>query len=97
MRHPGSYPSTDALSVYNVLSLLGRDLSDGEILAYLREHFDEAFPESALVTGIDFLVARGFVERRTQGIAVKRIKQGSKVRAAHPLRRTRDRRELVYG
>jgi hypothetical protein len=97
VRAPDSYPSTDALSVYKVLSLLGRDLSEGEILAYLREHFDGSFPEDALVVGIEYLVERGYVERRKQGIAVTRLKQGSKVRAAHPLVRSKDKRELVYG
>lgn len=97
MMSASDWPSTHGLSVYNALSLSGRDMTPGEILDYLRAHFDAQFTTEAVNTGIEFLLARGYVRRVGAALRVARWKTGTKTRAAWPLVRTQNDRELTYG
>lgn len=54
------YPSTKALSVYNMLSLARQDLTAAEVLGGLQEHFDPNLDDAFVAEGVSFLLAKGF-------------------------------------
>lgn len=59
--NPEPWPSTKALSVYNVLRFREtQSLSLPEVLAYLREHWDPDYPEAWVRDGAEWLQSRGF-------------------------------------
>jgi len=88
------YPSTKGLSVYNALSLAGRDLTPDEIGDYLRATFDERVDAAYVAVGIDYLVKRGFAER-AHGLVV--IPRYGADRHGRALVRAREDIDLVYG
>lgn len=70
------WPSTKALSVYNVLRLrestvvLIRD-----ILPYLREHFDASYPQAWVDDGVQWLIEKGFVTSNGVFLSAKYMNQ----------------------
>lgn len=89
------YTSTKALSVYNVLSITGRDMQREEILSYLRDHFDEAIEASYVDAGLQFLCDRGFVKTDADGVIVVPCRLAN--RRARPLMRASEDKELDLG
>jgi len=89
------FTSTHALSVYNALSLSGRDMTLEEAREYARAHGYEQLDHKGALDGLGFLVARGFVRVDGSTIRVTRRKPGP-TRAAWPLIRTNADTDLAY-
>lgn len=94
MKVADHYPSTKGLSVYNALSVSGRDLTEEEIGEYLRETFDENVDAAYVATGVQFLLERGFAVR-VHGLVV--IPRYGAHRLGRELKRTKHDTDLVYG
>jgi len=69
-----AWPSTKGLSVYNALSHGLRDMTDEEILSYLRTAWDPQLERAYVHDGIAFLVQREFV--RVDGPTVRLKERG---------------------
>jgi len=95
MRSDEHWPSTKALSVYNALSLSGRDMRAGEIATFLQEVDDPGMDEAYVLEGLNFLLAHALVQI-AQDIVVIPIRH-PKTRMGRPLVKTRDETKLVYG
>ncbi len=88
------YPSTKALSAYNMLSLARRDLTPAEILEGLQEHWDPALDASWVTEGVGFLVANGFVAEQDGKVVPARPRApDGKI---WPLRRADENRALRW-
>ncbi len=88
------YPSTKALSAYNLLSLARKDLSVSEIVAGLQEHFDPAVDEAWVTEGVSFLLERGFAVQQEGKLAPGRPRAPDG--KAWPLRRANENTELRW-
>lgn len=88
------YPSTHALTVYNALSLSGRDMPADLIHDYVRDHGYTSAERSDIDVGVEFLVQRQFVTVTNGVVTVARRKP--ETGAAWPLVRANDDQELVY-
>jgi len=84
------YQSTMALSVYNALSLTGRDMSREQVDAFLRENFDPKLPEDYVAQGAAYLLEKGFAAETDGALKIDRLPNGR----GRPLARTRDDRNL---
>lgn len=88
-----SWASTKGLSVYNALSMSGRDMSAEDVLAFLRGHWDPEMDLSYVHEGIGFLLRRNFVELRGDLIAIP--VRNPNTRAGRPLFRIDSDRDLA--
>lgn len=88
------YPSTKALSVYNMLSLCRQDLSRGEVLSRIQEASYPDADAAWIDEGVAFLLKRGFVVEGDGKLAPARPRaQDGK---AWPLRRANEDRDLRW-
>ena len=87
------WPSTKALSVYNALSISGRDMTPDEIGEFLRAEWDPTVDDEYVQTGTQFLLRRGFV-RRFENLIV--IARHPTTRTARKLVRTDRDADLAY-
>lgn len=88
------YPSTKALSIYNMLSLVRQDLARAEVLERLQE---AAFPDAddAWITdGVGYLLANGFALEQDGKLAPARPRAPDG--KCWPLRRANDNRDLRW-
>lgn len=88
------YPSTKALSAYNMLSLARKDLSVSEIVEGLQSHFDPAVDEAWVAEGVAFLVANGFALELDGKVAPARPRAPDG--KAWPLQRANENRDLRW-
>jgi hypothetical protein len=88
------YPSTKALSVYNMLSLARRDLTQVEVLEALQEHWDPALTLEWVAEGVTFLVANGFALEQEGRLAPARPRAPDG--KTWPLRRSNANRDLRW-
>lgn len=88
------YPSTKALSVYNMLSLARQDVDRAAILASLQEHWDPKTDEAFVAEGTAFLVEHGFVVETEGKLAPARPRAPDG--KAWPLRRSKSDTELRW-
>jgi hypothetical protein len=84
-----AWPSTKGLSVYNALSQSMRDMSDDEILAYLRAVWDPDMTATYVHEGIAFLVSKDFV--RLDGETVRLRERGPNRKGKLVVRANQDR------
>lgn len=88
------YPSTKALSVYNMLSLCRQDLSRAEMLSRIQE---ASYPDADgawIDEGVAFLLERGFVVEDDGKLSPGRPRAPDG--KAWPLRRTNADRDLRW-
>lgn len=85
------YESTMALSVYNVLSLAGRDLPVGKIEQFLRDNFDQNLSEDYVARGVGYLTRNEMAADVDGMIVIPRLPN----KRGKPLVRSRDDRELL--
>lgn len=88
------YPSTKALSAYNMLSMSRKDLSVAELVDELQEHFDPEVDAVWVAEGVAFLVANGFAVERDGKVAPVRPRAPDG--KAWPLRRANENKELRF-
>ncbi len=81
-----------ALSVYNALSNTRRDMSPGEVDAFLRQHFDANLSDDYVLRGVEYLVARKFAAEADGVLSIQRAPSG----LGRPLFRAQEDRELSY-
>lgn len=88
------WPSSKGLSVWNMLSVEGRDLTAPEILALLRKHWSQRIDRLWVEAGIEFLARRGMVTCEGEIVRVN-YPRDPRTNAAPKVEKTRDERELV--
>jgi hypothetical protein len=87
----GPWPSTKALSLYNVLVFKEvTSIALPDALQYLRDKWDPDYPESWVIEGASWLAERGFVEL-SNGTMTTRFVNGSRPRR---VKRAQSDREL---
>lgn len=91
---PETYTSTKALSIYNALSLSGRDLTTSETLEYLRTHFDPKYQEQWIAEGLEYLTSRKYVV--TVGDRIIPTRERNHVGRCFPLKRANEEKDLVW-
>lgn len=87
------YPSTKALSVYNALSLSGRDMTPAEVLAYLRDHWDPKVTPEYVAEGAAYLIERKMAHEIEGVLIAPRLPNSRKTK---PVKRANDDRDLVW-
>lgn len=95
MKASDHWPATKGLSVYNALSVSGRDMTPQEIAAFLQDVDDPDMDVAYVTVGIEFLLARSFV-KRVGSLVVIPIRRGSS-RIGRPLVRANRDADLMYG
>lgn len=86
-----TYQSTMALSVYNALSLTGRNMPREQVDAFLRDTFDVNLAEDYVAQGVEYLLANGFATETDGVLMIQRLPSGR----GKPVVRTNDDRDLV--
>jgi len=85
------YPSTKALSVFNVLAGAGRPLARAEVLWWLRQNWDPKLADDYANKGAEYLLAKKFVTESDGKLSVPSV--GGKPRK---LKRANQDRDLVW-
>lgn len=87
------WPSTHGITVYNLLSFTGRDLTRTELMQLILRYHDATCTEAYRDSGIAFLLARNMV--KLNGEQVVLLGRDPRTRQGRRLCKSADYKELV--